>query len=140
MTFLFLISFYSKGQTKTINAGGIEIQVSAADNSLNDAFLSVGDMPEFPGGTTKLVAFAKSKITYPETAIKDSVHGSVILLFKIDKKGLVTNKKIFQGVRHDLDSVCLAMLSQMPKWKPGRLNGKPIDVYERWKITFVLRE
>ena len=140
ISFIFLISSYSKGQTKEIIAGGIEMQVSAADNSLNADFLSVGEMPEFPGGTTKLVAFAKSKITYPETAIKDSIHGSVILFFKIDKKGIVTDKKILQGVRYDLDSVCLAMLSQMPKWKPGRLNGKPIDVYEGWTITFVLRE
>ena len=135
-----LISLPTIGQTKKINAGGIEMQVSAADSSLNDAFCSVGEMPEFPGGTTKLVAFAKSKIKYPQTAINDSVQGSVILLFTIDKKGKVTDKKIFKSVRQDLDNVCLRMLSQMPNWKAGRLNGKPIAVYERWKITFVLTD
>lgn len=143
-TLLFIISIFislhSNAQTKKINAGGIEMQVSAVDNSLNDAFCLVGQMPEFPGGTTKLVAFAKSKIKYPETAINDSVQGSVILLFTIDKKGKVTDKRIFQSVRHDLDNVCLKMLSQMPTWKAGRVNGKPIAVYERWKITFVLTD
>ena len=135
-----LIALPSNGQTKKINAGGIEMQVSAADASLNDAFCSVGEMPEFPGGTTKLVAFAKSKIKYPQTAINDSVQGSVILLFTIDKKGKVTDKKVFKSVRQDLDNVCLRMLSQMPNWRAGRLNGKPIAVYERWKITFVLTD
>lgn len=134
------ISLHSNGQTKKINAGGIEMQVSAADTSLNAAFCSVGQMPEFPGGTTKLVAFAKRKIKYPKTAINDSVQGSVILLFTIDKKGKVTDKNIFQSVRQDLDNVCLRMLSQMPNWKAGRHNGKPIAVSERWKITFVLTD
>ncbi len=140
ITFFLFISFYSKGQTKKINAGGIEMQVSAADTSLSDAFFSVGQMPKFPGGTTKLVPFAKSRIKYPKTAVNDNVQGSVILTFIIDKKGRVTDKKIFKSVRQDLDKVCLAMLSQMPKWKPGRLNRKPINIYERWKITFILTD
>jgi len=133
ISILFLFTIAVHRQTKNINAGGIEMQVSATDASLNDAFCSVGEMPEFPGGTTKLVAFAKSKIKYPQTAINDSVQGSVILLFVIDKKGKVSEKKIVKSVRQDLDKVCLAMLSQMPRWRPGRLNGKPIDAYERGK-------
>lgn len=140
ISILLSITIVAHGQTKKINAGGIEMQLSAVDTSLNLAFCSVGQMPEFPGGTTKLVAFAKSKIKYPITAINDNVQGSVILIFTIDKKGKVTNKMIFKSVRHDLDSVCLKMLSQMPNWKPGRLNGKAIAVYERWKITFILTD
>jgi hypothetical protein len=57
------------------------------------------------------------------------------LIFIIDKKGRVINKKNLKSVRQDLNKVCLAMLSEMPKWKPGRLKGKPIDINERWKIT-----
>lgn len=138
ITISIFISTHSNAQVKKINAGGIEIQVSAADTSLNAVFCSVGEMPEFPGGTTKLIAFAKSKIKYPKTAVNDNVQGSVFLQFIIDKKGMVIERKIFKGVRYDLDSICLSMLSQMPKWKPGRLNGRPLDVHERWEIRFVL--
>ncbi len=133
-------STYSKVQTKNINAGGIEIQISAKDSSLNDIFCAVGEMPEFPGGTKKLFAFAKSHMKYPETAINDNVQGTVLLQFVIDKKGFVTERKIIKGVRPDLNRTCLAMLSQMPRWKAGRLNGKPIETYERWKIIFILTE
>lgn len=87
-----------------------------------------------------MVKFAKSKISYPETAIRDSVHGSVILLFVIDKNGKVKNMKVVQSVRSDLDFVCLRMLSEMPKWKPAFLNDRPIEVYERLKITFLLSD
>src|SRR5688500_18591388 len=105
-----LLSIISYGQTETINAGGIEIKISATDSSINEAFLSVGQMPEFPGGMKKLVAFAKRKIKYPKTAVNDNIEGSVLLQFTIDKKGKVINKKIVQNVRYDLDSVCLRML------------------------------
>jgi len=139
LSILLLLSIVSHGQTKNINAGGIEMQVSSVDPSLNALFCMVGQEPEFPGGVTKLVAFAKETIKYPKTAIDDNVEGSSILQFVIDEKGKVVDKKIFQSVRKDLDSVCLKMLSQMPNWKPAQFNGKPIAVNERWRITFVLR-
>ena len=138
VSILFFIATSILAQTKKINAGGIEMQLSSVDSSLNELFCQEGQEPEFPGGLTNLVGFAKTKIKYPKTAINDNVEGSVILLFEINKKGKVINKKIFQSARKDLDRVCLKMLSQMPNWKPARLNSKPIAVYERWKITFEL--
>jgi protein TonB len=138
ISFLFLFSITVQAQTQKMNAGGIAMQVSATDPLLNKAFCTVGEMPEFPGGTAKLAAFAQRKIKYPQTAIRDSVQGSVLVLFVIDKKGKPTEMKIEKSVRYDLDKVCLAMLAAMPKWKPGRVNGKPISTYESWKITFVL--
>ncbi|MDR0794022.1 MAG: energy transducer TonB, partial [Chitinophagaceae bacterium] len=138
LSILLLLSIISHGQTRTINSGGIEIQVTAADSSVEADFLYCGQMPKFPGGTAKLVAFAKRKIRYPNTAIDDNIEGSVILQFTINKRGRVINKKIVQNIRYDLDSVCLKMLDKMPIWKPGLLNNKPNNTNERWKITFIL--
>src|SRR2546430_15821280 len=140
LSILFLLALVTKGQTKKINGCGIEMQVSSLDTSLNALFCQVGQEPESTGGVTDLIAFAKRKIKYPRTAINDNVEGRVILIFVIDETGKVVDKKIFHTVRRDLDSVCLKMLSQMPNWKPARLNGKPIAVSERWKITFVLTD
>mgnify|MGYP003525345181 CR=1 FL=1 len=132
------ISFPSVAQTKVINAGGIEMQVSPVDTALNIFFCQVGQMPEFPGGLTKLVAFAKSSIKYPEKAINDHIEGSVVLQFVIDEKGKVTSEKIIESVRADIDSVCLGMLKKMPDWKPAQFGDKAISANERWKIKFVL--
>ncbi len=129
---------YGQAGTKKINAGGFEFQMSTVDPVENDDFCMVGQMPEFPGGVNKLVAFAKAKIHYPASAVNDNVEGSVVLSFIIDKRGRVTNKKVFKGVRVDLNSVCLRMLNQMPNWKPGRLNGKAVAVKLKWTIIFVL--
>lgn len=132
-TILLLMSLPVKGQTKKINEGGIEMQISTVDTTLNAFFCYVGQMPEFPGGKKKLVAFAKRQLKYPKTAVKDNVEGSVILQFVIDKNGKVTDKHILKSVREDIDSVCLRMLNQMPDWKPARLGEKTLAVNESWK-------
>ena len=116
------------------------MKISAADSSINELFCRVGEIPEFPGGRAKLIAFALNNLKYPETAVRDSVEGTVILEFTIDEQGQVINSKAAQSVRHDIDAACLRMLAKMPKWQPGRLSGKPVAVYERWKIIFRLTD
>lgn len=91
---LLFLTVFTQAQTKNITAGGIEIQVSSVDMSLNAVFCQVGIMPEFPGGMDNLIAFAKRKIKYPKTAIKDNVQGSVMLQFIVNEKGKVTDTKI----------------------------------------------
>jgi TonB family protein len=143
-TLIFALVFCFAGptaaQTKQIKAGGLELKISAADTSLNAAFCSVGIMPHFPGGSSKMVAFAKQHLHYPKSAIRDDIQGSVFLQFSINEKGKLVNKKVSRGVRYDLDTVCLKMLHRMPAWKPGRLNGKAIAVNLRWEIIFVLTD
>jgi protein TonB len=139
-SFLLFLSILSQGQTKKINAGGIEMQLSSVDTSLNKLFCEVGEDPKFPGGIKGLFEFARRKMKYPETALNDNIEGSVILHFEINKKGKVIDKKISKGIRKDLNNVCLRMLNQMPNWKPAKINGRPIDVYESWKIIFILKD
>lgn len=133
---LLLLQIVSFGQAVNISAGGLQMEISAVDTAINAIFCKVGELPEFPGGMKELVAFAKRKIKYPKSAIKDDAEGSVVLSFEIDSNGRVINEAIFKSARYDFDAVCLRMLKRMPKWIPGRLNGKPVAVKERWRITF----
>ena len=139
LSFLLVSNSFSQTKTKKVTAGNFEFQITAVDTTLNDAFCSVGKMPKFPGGMSKLIEFAKQKLYYPKSAITDSVQGKVILQFDIDKTGKVINKKIFKSVRGDLDKVCLSMLNQMPNWKAGTLNGNAIATTLSWAIIFVLK-
>lgn len=136
----FLFTLIAHAQERKIEAGGYELKLSAADPEEEKEFCQVGINPQFPGGERKMVRFAKQHLYYPRSAINDNVQGSVTLEFEIDKKGRVTKKKVFQGVRADLDRVCLRMLNQMPRWQPGSIYGKPIVVRFSWKIIFMLTE
>lgn len=137
---MLLTPFYIWGQsqTKDIKAGGFELKASTVDPELNILFCSVGEMPVFPGGLDSLISFAKKNLYYPESAIKDSVQGRVMLQFTVDTSGKVIDEKVKIGVRTDLDTLCLTMLKKMPIWETGRLEGRAVAVQFLWPIKFTL--
>ncbi|MGB8491063.1 MAG: TonB family protein [Bacteroidales bacterium] len=78
------------------------------------------DYPAFPGGDNALIIYVKENTRYPQSAIKDSIEGRVILGFAIDVDGSTSDIKALRGVRKDLDEECIRVVKEMPKWKPGR--------------------
>lgn len=124
-------------KTRNINAGGIEFTASVAPE-LNEEFCSIGIMPDFPGGYDSLKSFVLSHIEYPESAIRDSIEGIVAIKFTVDTNGKIFNPVILKRVRADLDTLCFAMVSQMPKWSVALLKGKPIAVNFYLPIKFRL--
>jgi len=74
------------------------------------------DLPEFPGGYDSLASFLTDTLIYPATALKDSIGGLVKTWFIVESNGEITNVKTLEGVRYDLDSVCINVVKLMPKW------------------------
>ena len=137
LIFLLLVSFTLSTHAQN-KLKGTELTAYPVDHTLNTVYYTVGEMPEFPGGIDSLKKFASKHISYPESAINDGIEGKVFIQFIIDSTGNVVDKKIVRSVRSDLDNVCLAMLDQMPKWKPGKLQGKNVAIIFMWPITFLL--
>lgn len=139
-TLIILSPFFVLGQSKTkdIKVGSFEIEASTVDPELNEMFCSVGELPVFPGGIDSLFSFAKMNLYYPESAIRDSVQGIVMLRFTVDTSGKVIDEQVINSVRTDLDTLCLSMLQKMPLWKAGRLEGSAVAVQFQWPIKFTL--
>ncbi|HBL75124.1 MAG: hypothetical protein A2W90_15175 [Bacteroidetes bacterium GWF2_42_66] len=97
------------------------------------------EMPEFPGGIPSLLKFINSSIKYPVIAQENGIHGKVIITFVIDKTGEVTNVRVFRGIDQALDAEALRVVKNLPKWKPGKQNGKPVKVNYNVPINFVLQ-
>jgi hypothetical protein len=106
----------------------------------NNVYCYVEKMPFFPGGEDALIKFVQDNITYPNSAKDDNVSGKVFLQFIVDSIGKAVDPRIMRGVRTDLDTTCLGLIRKMPLWKPGRQNGKPVNVYFVLPIIFVLEE
>jgi protein TonB len=45
---------------------------------------------------------------------------------------------VLRGVAGPLDQEAIRVVKTMPKWMPGRQNGKPVDVRYRLPIMFQL--
>ncbi|VAW30447.1 putative TonB-dependent receptor [hydrothermal vent metagenome] len=102
-------------------------------------FFIVEDMPEFPGGELALRKFIANSIKYPVIAQENGIEGKVYVTFVVDKDGSVSNAKIARGVDPSIDKEALRVVSNLPRWKPGKQRGKPVRVSYTVPINFVLQ-
>jgi len=90
------------------------------------------------GGDVKApVAISKVDPTYPEVARKARISGIVIVECVIDKNGIVQNVQVLKALPFGLDQ---AAVEAVKKWKfrPGTLNGQPVDVIFNLTVNFKL--
>ncbi len=102
-------------------------------------FFIVEDMPEFPGGEMALRTYIANAIKYPVIAQENGIQGKVYVTFVVSKDGSVTNASIARGVDPSLDKEALRVVNSLPKWKPGKQRGKPVNVSYTVPINFVLQ-
>ncbi len=104
-----------------------------------EVFFIVEDMPEFPGGEMALRAFIGNAIKYPVIAQENGIQGKVYVTFVVGKDGSVNNAVIARGVDASLDKEALRVVNTLPKWKPGKQRGKPVNVSYTVPINFQLQ-
>ncbi|HCE57188.1 MAG TPA: energy transducer TonB [Prolixibacteraceae bacterium] len=104
-----------------------------------EVFFIVEDMPEFPGGEMALRAFIGNAIKYPVIAQENGIQGKVYVTFVVGKDGSVSNATIARGVDASLDKEALRVVNTLPKWKPGKQRGKPVNVSYTVPINFQLQ-
>ncbi len=95
---------------------------------------------KIPGGDEGLrqYIYNYNVLKYPEDAEKNGKQGRVICTFIIEKDGSVTNVKSINSVYPSLDNEAVRVFQNMPKWEPGKQNGKPVRVRYTYPITFRL--
>lgn len=95
-------------------------------------------MPEFPGGMQELMTYMGNSIQYPEAAKSDGTEGKVFVQFVIDANGNVSQIEVVKGVRDDLDAEAVRVISEMPKWTPGKKDGNSVSVQMVLPISYKL--
>lgn len=98
----------------------------------------VEQMPEFPGGVTSLMSYLNTNTKYPAKALENGIQGTVVVQFVVDKDGSIIAPKIVRSVDPSLDEEALRVVKSMPKWKPGKQNGKNVKVKYNIPASFKL--
>ena len=97
------------------------------------------EMPEFPGGgMSALMSYLKDNMRYPASAKEKGTQGRVTVQFVVDKDGSIKEPKLLRSVDKDMDAEALRLISNMPKWKPGRQKGQPVAVKYTVPVMFSL--
>ena len=104
----------------------------------NVIYRSVEHMPQFPGGEAALMKYIKAHIQYPAEAVKNRIEGRAIVQFVVDKKGKIGEVKVLRSVDKDLDKEAIRVVKSLPKFTPGRQNGKAVSVWYTLPVTFSL--
>ena len=117
----------------------VEDQKPVVDNKPEEVFHSVEQMPQFPGGDAALMKYLASHINYPPMAAENNVEGKVILQFVVGKDGRVGEVLVARSVDKDLDKEAMRVVKSLPKFTPGRQNGRPVSVWYTLPVQFKLQ-
>jgi TonB family protein len=105
-----------------------------------EIFTVVEQNPEFPGGLSELGRYLGRNIRYPAPARRANVEGKVFVLFVVSKDGDIRSPKITKGIGFGCDEEALRVVLGMPRWIPGKQNGKEVNVEYSLPIKFVLEK
>ncbi len=97
---------------------------------------AVDEPPQFPGGDNELMNFINRERRYPRDAYDEGISGRVQCSFIIAPDGSVNEISVFRGVCPSLDREAMRIISNMPRWKPGMIDGEKVPVYYMLTIPF----
>ena len=101
--------------------------------------VDIDTLPEFPGGRVELIKYIHQNLKYPSVALKQRIHGKVACSFIVNEDGTVSDVKLEKGVYIFLDDEALRVLRTMPRWNPGKKDGKSVKVKCYVPVHFELR-
>ncbi len=105
-------------------------------------FQLVENPPKFNGGDANSFSkYINTRLVYPQEARDKGITGRVTLSFTVDKNtGDVTDVVVRRGAHPLLDAEAVRVVSQSPRWTPGSVNGKNVDVTYNFPIIFQLED
>lgn len=112
---------------------------STAQTKKNDMVFDVVEvMPQFPGGQIAMLKYIMENMKYPEQAMKEGIQGRVAVSFIVEKDGSISNVRPVLSVHPLLNKEAVRVVKSMPKWSPGKHNGKPVRVRYNLPVMFKL--
>lgn len=102
-------------------------------------FQAVEQMPQFPGGDAELLSYLSKNLRYPTIAAENGIQGRVVLKFVVGKTGEISDVNIIKGLDPSCDKEAVRVVRSMPKWIPGKQNGRNVAVYFTLPVVFRLQ-
>jgi TonB family protein len=112
------------------------------DASNKVVYLKAEIEPSFPGGEEALMAYLNKTIQYPKEAFENGDEGTIFVNFVVSQDGrvrdvMVVNEPTETNDTHLMDEA-IRVVKSMPKWNPGKQQGKAVEVAFEVPITFRL--
>lgn len=94
---------------------------------------------QYPGGGEAWIDLLLNTLKYPEAAEKQKIEGPVMLQFKVDKEGSVSDVEAISGpTEGGLREESVRVLKLSGKWLPAMKDGQPVESVKKQPIVFKL--
>lgn len=81
--------------------------------------------PEFPGGFDSLYTFIEKNNNWQVGQL--TMTGKVFVSFIIEENGSISNIELVKTFHPECDKEAIRIISLMPPWKPGKINGESVQ-------------
>jgi len=125
-----------KGEEPPMNAKGRSAKSVQKKESRETITFSIDQAAEYPGGVDSLYRFLQKNLLHPITQ-DTSVSINVIAQFIVNKRGHITDIEIIHSGGNEMDEDLNRVLKLMPKWNPGRQDGKDISSMQKLSVWFI---
>lgn len=99
-----------------------------------DAFVS---KPQYPGGKNALIEFINQNLQYPNEALENSISGKVLLSFKVNFDGHVSDIKVIKGIGYGCDEEAVRVVGLL-KFTETKNKGSKVSIQRKLAIHFNL--
>lgn len=122
-----IVTFSSRSYSQTVPMTGTD-KAGHVINVVAYEDWYVSERPSFPGGDDKYLEYINDNRQYPQEAYEKGVQGKVTCQFMVDTDGSVKCISLLKNANHLLAKEAIRLLSLMPKWQPGKIDGVPVKV------------
>lgn len=107
----------------------------------NKVYTYVEQMPQLPGGggNGAIVNAIQKAVKYPPLALRNQVEGRIFVSFTVNSQGDVSDVKVVKGLGSGLDEETVRAVKTLPKFIPGKQNGRAVSVSFTVPITFKIQ-
>ena len=107
----------------------ISVDFRIVDNKIYNESDVLENPPQFPGGEAEMSKFISRNLQFPPEVTDSSIQGTIICGFVVEKDGSICTVEIIRPLDNCIDAEAMRVIKRMPKWKTGKINGKPVRVY-----------
>jgi protein TonB len=132
------------GKTTVEGDPNADVDLSGLEDGTGDVigeeqvFLAVEQQPEFPGGESALIEYIGKNTKYPAIARENNIEGRVFISFVVEKDGNISDVKVVRGIGGGCDEEAKRVIKGLPRFTPGKQNGRPVRVQYNVPVNFKL--
>ncbi|NOS94494.1 MAG: energy transducer TonB [Cyclobacteriaceae bacterium] len=135
LTLVLIGAIYSNAQTNG------QTQNESSSGNQEEIWYEVDVIAQFPGGYPKFYQYIAKNLKYPADARRDGIEGKVMVQFVIDSTGSIKPEtiKVIKGLTKSCDEETIRLISECPKWIPGRITSLNKNVPTRMTVPVTFK-